>query len=220
MFLHACAMHCGRGFKTIGHCRFLGFLGLLQILSAHCTVNFEQGVIYHWQRRQVYLLRRCFMTQCSPYLQPICVHRSILIIHFRIQRGGGIDYAVDRPADMMDVPILVLQVGQFCNAGVFLLICAMVVIVQGPSILGYPGLIDLYPVYCLLASVIEAEGLRKAWKGGYHKSHKRNSICYLLWLGGIIVTDERLESFFVIQISFNLKQLLYQSTYILSLYYY
>ena len=35
---------------------------------------------------------------------------------------------------------------------------------QGLSILGYPNLIDLDPVYCMPASVIEAKGLRKAWK--------------------------------------------------------
>ena len=37
-------------------------------------------------------------------------------------------------------------------------------LIQGLSILGYPGLIDLDPVYCMPASVIEAKGLRKAWK--------------------------------------------------------
>ncbi|KAJ7068099.1 rab geranylgeranyltransferase [Mycena amicta] len=36
--------------------------------------------------------------------------------------------------------------------------------VAGLSILGYPGLVDLDPVYCMPASVIEARGLRKAWK--------------------------------------------------------
>ena len=50
--------------------------------------------------------------------------------------------------------------GQICKAGAFLLICA----IQGLSILGYPNLIDLDPVYCMPASVIEAKGLQKAWK--------------------------------------------------------
>ncbi|KAF7331933.1 Rab geranylgeranyltransferase [Mycena kentingensis (nom. inval.)] len=36
--------------------------------------------------------------------------------------------------------------------------------VAGLSILGYPGLVDLDPVYCMPASVIEAKGLRKGWK--------------------------------------------------------
>jgi len=34
----------------------------------------------------------------------------------------------------------------------------------GLSILGYPGLVDLDPVYCMPAHVIEALGLRKGWK--------------------------------------------------------
>lgn len=34
----------------------------------------------------------------------------------------------------------------------------------GLSLLGYPGLVDLDPVYCMPASVIDARGLRKGWK--------------------------------------------------------
>lgn len=34
----------------------------------------------------------------------------------------------------------------------------------GMSILGYPGLVDLDPVYCMPASTIESKGLRKPWK--------------------------------------------------------
>ena len=36
--------------------------------------------------------------------------------------------------------------------------------IAGLSLLGYPGLVDLDPVYCMPASVIEAKGLRKGWK--------------------------------------------------------
>ena len=36
--------------------------------------------------------------------------------------------------------------------------------IKGLSILGYPDLIDLDPVYCMPASVIEAKGLRKSWQ--------------------------------------------------------
>ena len=43
----------------------------------------------------------------------------------------------------------------------FLIWCLYIV---GLSILGYPNLIDLDPVYCIPASVIEAKGLWKAWK--------------------------------------------------------
>ncbi|KAF7352949.1 Geranylgeranyl transferase type-2 subunit beta [Mycena venus] len=56
---------------------------------------------------------------------------------------GGI---ADRPGDMVDV--FHTQFG-----------------VAGLSILGYPGLVDLDPVYCMPAPIIEAKGLRKAWKG-------------------------------------------------------
>ncbi|KAL4063915.1 terpenoid cyclases/protein prenyltransferase alpha-alpha toroid [Scleroderma yunnanense] len=36
--------------------------------------------------------------------------------------------------------------------------------IAGLSLLGYPGLVDLDPVYCMPASIIEARGLRKGWK--------------------------------------------------------
>ncbi|THV08546.1 rab geranylgeranyltransferase [Dendrothele bispora CBS 962.96] len=56
--------------------------------------------------------------------------------------NGGI---ADRPGDMPDV--FHTQFG-----------------VAGLSILGYPGLADLDPVYCMPADVIERMGLRKGWK--------------------------------------------------------
>ena len=40
----------------------------------------------------------------------------------------------------------------------------LVLILLGLSLLGYPGLVDLDPVYCMPASIIEARGLRKGWK--------------------------------------------------------
>ncbi|KAF8435330.1 rab geranylgeranyltransferase [Boletus edulis BED1] len=36
--------------------------------------------------------------------------------------------------------------------------------VAGLSLLGYPGLVDLDPVHCMPASIIEAKGPRKGWK--------------------------------------------------------
>ena len=36
--------------------------------------------------------------------------------------------------------------------------------VLGLSLLGYPGLDDIDPVYCMPASLIEKMGLRKAWR--------------------------------------------------------
>ncbi|KAI6103827.1 rab geranylgeranyltransferase [Pisolithus croceorrhizus] len=61
---------------------------------------------------------------------------------------GGI---ADRPGDMADV--FHTQFG-----------------VAGLSLLGYPGLVDLDPVYCMPASIIEARGLRKGWKALPRKS--------------------------------------------------
>ncbi|KAG7442989.1 rab geranylgeranyltransferase [Guyanagaster necrorhizus] len=55
---------------------------------------------------------------------------------------GGI---ADRPGDMVDV--------FHTHFGV-----------AGLSILGYPGLLDLDPVYCMPANIIEAKGLKKGWK--------------------------------------------------------
>ncbi|KZT30164.1 rab geranylgeranyltransferase [Neolentinus lepideus HHB14362 ss-1] len=56
--------------------------------------------------------------------------------------NGGI---ADRPGDMVDVFHTVFGLA-------------------GLSLLGYPGLDDLDPVYCMPASVIEARGLRKGWQ--------------------------------------------------------
>ncbi|KAH7921687.1 rab geranylgeranyltransferase [Leucogyrophana mollusca] len=55
---------------------------------------------------------------------------------------GGI---ADRPGDMVDV--FHTQFG-----------------VAALSLLGYPGLVDLDPVYCMPADIIERMGLRKGWK--------------------------------------------------------
>ncbi|KAJ6629178.1 terpenoid cyclases/protein prenyltransferase alpha-alpha toroid [Mycena sp. CBHHK59/15] len=55
---------------------------------------------------------------------------------------GGI---ADRPGDMVDVFHTLFGVA-------------------GLSILGYPGLVDLDPVYCMPAKIIQAKGLRKGWK--------------------------------------------------------
>jgi len=56
--------------------------------------------------------------------------------------GGGI---ADRPGDMVDVFHTLFGVA-------------------GLSLLGYPGLDDLDPVYCMPASLIERMGLKKSWK--------------------------------------------------------
>ncbi|KAN0133487.1 geranylgeranyl transferase [Lactarius tabidus] len=56
--------------------------------------------------------------------------------------GGGI---ADRPGDMVDVFHTVFGVA-------------------GLSLLGYPGLDDVDPVYCMPASLIERLGLKKGWK--------------------------------------------------------
>ncbi|KAF8966774.1 terpenoid cyclases/protein prenyltransferase alpha-alpha toroid [Flammula alnicola] len=67
---------------------------------------------------------------------------SALSILNKDTEGGGI---ADRPGDMVDVFHTLFGVA-------------------GLSILGYPGLVDLDPVYCMPASIIEAKGLRKGWK--------------------------------------------------------
>ncbi|KAF8346697.1 rab geranylgeranyltransferase [Amanita rubescens] len=56
--------------------------------------------------------------------------------------GGGI---ADRPGDMVDV--FHTQFG-----------------VAGLSLLGYPGLVDLDPVYCMPADLIAEMGLKREWK--------------------------------------------------------
>ncbi|KAF5318673.1 hypothetical protein D9619_010914 [Psilocybe cf. subviscida] len=71
---------------------------------------------------------------------------SAFILSAQDPEGGGI---ADRPGDMVDVFHTLFGVaGTFCM-----------------SILGYPGLVDLDPVYCMPASIIEDKGLRKPWKG-------------------------------------------------------
>ncbi|KAG6819878.1 hypothetical protein H0H93_007757 [Arthromyces matolae] len=62
--------------------------------------------------------------------------------HAQDLEGGGI---ADRPGDMVDV--------FHTHFGI-----------AGLSLLGYPGLQDLDPVYCMPAALIEKMGLRKPWK--------------------------------------------------------
>jgi geranylgeranyl transferase type-2 subunit beta len=61
---------------------------------------------------------------------------------YKDPEGGGI---ADRPGDMVDVFHTLFGV-------------------TGLSLLGYPGLDDLDPVYCMPASLIERMGLKKGWK--------------------------------------------------------
>jgi geranylgeranyl transferase type-2 subunit beta len=75
--------------------------------------------------------------------------------------GGGI---ADRPGDMVDVFHTLFGVAGkikccFSNLGLRLTLRF-----QGLSILGFPGLEDLDPVYCMPVTVIDAKGLRKGWK--------------------------------------------------------
>ncbi|KAF8152212.1 terpenoid cyclases/protein prenyltransferase alpha-alpha toroid [Crassisporium funariophilum] len=67
---------------------------------------------------------------------------SKFILSAQDPEGGGI---ADRPGDMADVFHTLFGIA-------------------GLSILGYPDLVDLDPVYCMPASVIEGKGLRKGWK--------------------------------------------------------
>ncbi|TEB29688.1 rab geranylgeranyltransferase [Coprinellus micaceus] len=67
---------------------------------------------------------------------------TAFILSAQDPEGGGI---ADRPGDMVDVFHTIFGVA-------------------GLSILGYPGLVDLDPVYCMPAEVIEAKGLRKDWQ--------------------------------------------------------
>ncbi|KAF9523298.1 rab geranylgeranyltransferase [Crepidotus variabilis] len=67
---------------------------------------------------------------------------STFILSAQDPEGGGI---ADRPGDMVDV--------FHTHFGI-----------AGLSILGYPGLVDLDPVYCMPASIIEKMGLKKGYK--------------------------------------------------------
>jgi geranylgeranyl transferase type-2 subunit beta len=44
------------------------------------------------------------------------------------------------------------------------LVRAKVTAFSGLSLLGYPGLVDLDPVYCMPADLIAKMGLKKEWK--------------------------------------------------------
>ena len=87
-----------------------------------------------------------------------------MIHSFQDPEGGGIS---DRPGNMVDVFHTHFGIA---GGSVFvgLWVCVPFLIwwlyIVGLSILGYPNLIDLDPVYCMPASVIEAKGLQKAWK--------------------------------------------------------
>ena len=124
-------------------------LGLLQLWSALCTVNFEQ---YHtlFKIDRLSCIRVCSGARCvswlrSPYLQPC---RSILTIHFRIH-------------SITEIPVIMLHLfhtpfwdcscmGQICKAG-----RSFWYLLYRDS-----GISDLDSVYC----VIEGSGSQKAWK--------------------------------------------------------
>lgn len=107
------------------------------------------------------------------------VRRSILIIHFRIQRrkGGGIadGYVI---CDMDS--LWYCSMGQFCM-GAFLLIRAI------------PGLSWILFIACLRALLKPnvCEVCENYLRGCNHRSGKTNSICSLYYWPGVIITDLR-----------------------------
>ena len=79
--------------------------------------------------------------------------------------NGGI---ADRPGDMPDVFHTLFGVaGSFIPTLLLpnlILARLLLTLDAGLSLLGYPGLADLDPVYCMPAELIESKGLRKGWK--------------------------------------------------------
>jgi geranylgeranyl transferase type-2 subunit beta len=73
--------------------------------------------------------------------------------------NGGI---ADRPGDMADVFHTLFGVAGAVNHSDKLKL--LLIFTPGLSLLGYPGLVDLDPVYCMPANIIEERGLRKGWK--------------------------------------------------------
>ena len=73
--------------------------------------------------------------------------------------SGGI---ADRPGDVPDVFHTLFGIAGTLVWSKFrqALHCYLI----GLSLLGYPGLMDLDPVYCMPASIVENVGLRKGWK--------------------------------------------------------
>ena len=82
---------------------------------------------------------------------------------FQDPDGGGI---ADRPGNMVDVFHTHFGIAGISGSILYgwSVPYLILYVIQGLSILGYPNLIDLDPVYCMPATVIEAKGLRKAWK--------------------------------------------------------
>jgi geranylgeranyl transferase type-2 subunit beta len=74
--------------------------------------------------------------------------------------AGGI---ADRPGDMADVFHTLFGVAGACQHKIANLGRVMSMN-PGLSLLGYPGLVDLDPVYCMPAEIIERQALRKDWR--------------------------------------------------------
>jgi len=82
------------------------------------------------------------------------------ILSAQDNEGGGI---ADRPGNMVDVfhtHFGLAGLAMFLRNSIFTGLPFTI----GLSLLGYPGLEDLDPVYCMPASIIEKMGLRKGWK--------------------------------------------------------
>ena len=87
----------------------------------------------HWVLSSLAVLRKCSWID-GPLLEKF-------ILAAQDEEQGGI---ADRAGDMVDVFHTLFGI-------------------TGLSLLGYPGLRDLDPVYCMPADVIEKHGLRKNW---------------------------------------------------------
>lgn len=81
------------------------------------------------------------------------------ILSAQDEQGGGI---ADRPGDMVDVFHTLF--GLAGEHDVEYPYFSISLSAAGLSLVGFPGLNDLDPVYCMPVHLIEERGLRKQWK--------------------------------------------------------
>jgi geranylgeranyl transferase type-2 subunit beta len=86
-----------------------------------------------------------------------------LVAHILFTKDGEAGGIADRPGDMVDVFHTVFGVAGEPHTKCRWRLYNKVIPFTGLSLLGYPDLEDVDPVYCMPAPVIEKLGLRKGW---------------------------------------------------------